>query len=323
VTINGDATITASYTQSYLLATTSNPSGGVTFKLSPPSADGFYHANSQVVVTANSNPGYKFIKWEGDLTGTYPTGTISMSTPHSVMAILARVPYLGPASVKNAAGDTPSGSIAPGSIFSVFGQSLAPQAQVGSVNPLSQSIDGVAVTTGERILGLMSVSPEQITAQLPSDLPSGNYTLVVQSTGQPDVSAPFKVARNSPGLFATVVDGQSYVVGHHEDGTVINTKSPAKKGEVISVLGTGFGPYSKPVPDGFVATAPAPALADHLIISAGESHPDTIWAGAAVGYTGVAMVKFRIAPELPSGSSVELKVQINGHFSTTVLLPIQ
>ena len=323
VTVNGDSTVTAVYLHSYRLATTSNPAGGVTFKLSPTSADGFYHANSQVVVTASSNAGYKFLKWEGDLTGTFPTGTITMSTPRSVMAILARVPYLGPASVKNAAGDTPSGTIAPGSIFSVFGQSLAPQAQAGTVNPLSQSIDGVAVTTGERILGLMSVSPEQINAQLPSDLPSGNYTLVVQSTGQPDVSAPFKVARNSPGLFANIVNGQAYAVAQHEDGSVITPNSPAKHGEVISVLGTGFGPYTKAVLDGFATQSPAPPLVDHVTIAAGDTHPDTVWAGAAVGYTGVAVVKFKIAPDLPGGSSIDLKVQINGHFSNTVLLPIE
>jgi uncharacterized protein (TIGR03437 family) len=323
VTVNGDATLTAVYTPSYLLATASNPAGGVVFKLSPPSPDGFYHANAQVVVTASSNPGYQFLKWEGDLAGTYPTGTVTMSTPRSVMAILARVPNLGPASVKNAAGDTPAGTIAPGSIFSVFGQSLASQAEVGPVNPLSQTIDGVALTTGQRILGLMSVSPEKINGQLPSDLPSGNYTLVVQSTGQPDVSAPFKVSRNSPGLFANIVDGKSYVVAQHEDGTVITTNSPAKKGETISVLGTGFGPYVHPVPDGFVTQAPAPALVDHVIIMAGAARPDTVWAGAAAGYTGVAVVKFKITPELPSGSSVDLKIQINGQLSNTVLLPIE
>ena len=321
VTINGDATLTAVYTHSYLLSTGSSPAGGVAFKLAPPSADGFYSSNAQVVVTASANPGYQFRKWEGDLSGTFPTGTVTMSTPRSVMAILARVPYLGPAAVKNAAGDTPTGMIAPGSIFSVFGQSLAPQAQVGPSNPLSQSIDGVALITGERILGLMSVSPEQINAQLPSDLPNGNYTLVVQAIGQPDISAPFKVSRNAPGLFADVVDGKSYVVGQHEDGSVITLSSPAKHGEVIAVLGTGFGPYAHPSPDGFMAQAPAPALVDHVIISAGDTRPDTVWAGAAVGYTGVAAVKFKIAPDLPSGT-VNLKIQINGQSSNTVLLPV-
>ena len=324
VTLSADTTtLTANYTSSYLLSTGSNPPNGVTFKFAPRSADGFYPANSRVTVTATANPGYQFLKWEGDLSGTYPIGTLSMGTPHTVMAIVGRVPYLGPAAVKNAAGDTPSETIAPGSIFSIFGQSLAPQVQVGPVNPLAQSLSGVSVTVGDRILPLLFVSPEQINAQLPSDLPPGKYTLLVQANGQPDVNGTFTVARNSPGLFTNVINEKAYAVALHENGSVITPDSPAKQGEQISVLGTGFGPYRKPVPDGFMPLNPPPALTDSVTILAGEARPETDWSGAAVGYTGVAVVKFKITPDLPSASSVELKVQINGQTSNTVLLPVQ
>ena len=324
VTINADTTtLTASYTPSFRLAAGSDPSGGAQFQFNPASSDGFYAANTAVSVSATANPGYKFRRWGGDLSGTYPSGGLVMSTPHSIMALLDKTPYIAPAGVKNAAGDTPTGTVAPGSVISIFGQSLSPQLQVGRVNPLAQTLVGVTVTVGDRILPLFFVSPEQINAQVPSDLPDGDYTLVVHSDGQPNVSGAFTVARDAPGLFAQIVNSLPYVVALHEDGTPITPDSPARGGEVISVLGTGFGPYTNRIIDGFLPPDPPPALVDPVEISVGDLKPDTISSSAAPGYTGCAITKFRISDAMPSASSVELKINVNGQVSNTVMLPIQ
>ena len=324
ITISGDTTtVLASYTPAFRLAAGSDPADGVQFQFSPSSSDGFYPVNTSVSVTAAANPGFKFRRWAGDLSGTYPAGGLVMSSPRSVMAMLDRIPYIPPAGVKNAAGDTPSGAVAPGSVISIFGQNLAPKLQVGRVNPLAQTIVGVTVTVGDRILPLFFVSPQQINAQVPSDLPDGDYTLVAHSDGQPDVSGSFTVARNAPGLFAQTVNSQLYVVALHEDGTVITPDSPARNGEVISVLGTGFGAFTSRIIDGFLPPEPPPGLTDPVEVSVGDLKPDVIWSGAAPGYTGCAITKFRITNDMPSASTVELQVRVNGQGSNTVMLPIQ
>jgi uncharacterized protein (TIGR03437 family) len=322
--VNQDyTTITANYTNSYQLSVAATPASGISFQLSPSSSDMFFAENSQVTVTANPNPGFKFLRWGGDLSGTYPSGVVTMSVPRNVTAQANAVPYIPPAGVRNAAGATPASSVAPGSIISIYGQGLAPDLEIGRVNPLAQSISGVTVTVNDRILGLLFVSPQQINAQVPSDLPNGDYTLQVHSSGQPDVSTSFTVSRDAPGLFFQSVNSQQYAVALHDDGSMVTSDNPAKAGETISLLGTGFGPYNGLVVDGFFPPEPPPALADTINILAADQSPAPVWSGAAAGYTGVVVTSFQVPAGMASGANVSLKVNVNGVDSNTVMLPIQ
>jgi uncharacterized protein (TIGR03437 family) len=246
-----------------------------------------------------------------------------MSSPHAVVARLDKVPFIAPAGVKNAVGDTPNSTVAPGSIISIFGESLAPVLEVGRVNPLAQSIAGVTVTVNDRILPLLYVSPAQINAQVPSGLSDGDYTLQVHNTGQDDISATFSVARNSPGLFFQTLNSQQYALALHDDGTVVTPDNPARPGETLSLLGTGFGPYNALVIDGFFPPNPAPGLADSVNLSTGDQVMSTMWSGAAPGYTGITLTKFKVPDGIESGATVPVKVTVNGANSNTVMVPIR
>ncbi|HXA66483.1 MAG TPA: IPT/TIG domain-containing protein [Bryobacteraceae bacterium] len=323
-TVSADyAVLTASYTTSYQLSATSQPANGISFQFSPASSDMFYANGTQVTVTATPNNGFKFSRWNGDLNGSYPSGMVTMSSPRNVIAMTTSVPYIAPVGVSNAAGTTPGSTVSPGSLISITGQSLSPQTDVGPVNPLAQAIDGVTVTVNDYILPLLYVSPQQINAQVPFELSDGNYTLVVHSPGQPDVSATFTVARNSPGLFGQSLNSQTYAIALHADGSVITPDSPAQGGETISLLGTGFGPYSAPVVDGFFPPAPPPGLTDSVSISLGNQNPTPTWSGAAPGYTGVAMTTFQVPPTMAGSGMVQLTVSVNSANSNTVMLPVQ
>ena len=65
------------------------------------------------------------------------------------------------------------------------------------------------------------------------------------------MTGQFNVIRNAPGLFANNVDSKRYAVAFHQDGTAVTVASPAKRTEIVTVLGTGFGPYNRRVPEGF------------------------------------------------------------------------
>ena len=110
----------------------------------------FYSQGTQVSVTAVPNPGFKFGHWTGGLTGSYPSGVVTMLAPDSVVAQMGTVPYIAPAGILNGVGQTPSTAVAPGSIISIFGQSLASVVQVGPTNPLAQTIAGTTVTINDR-----------------------------------------------------------------------------------------------------------------------------------------------------------------------------
>jgi uncharacterized protein (TIGR03437 family) len=317
-----EVTVTAVYNSFYRLSASSNPSRGSAFKYSPSSSDLFYAAGTKVTVTAVPNPGFQFGDWAGALSGSHPSGTVTLSAPQSVVAEMITVPYIAPAGISNSVGKTPSSAVAPGSIISIFGQSLAPSTQLGPVNPLSQSLNGVTVTVNDLILPLLFVSPEQINAQLPSSLTPGNYTLEVQPTGQIEVSGSFTVARNAPGLFFQTVTSVNYALALHSDGSLVSTTSPAVAGETISLLGTGFGPYQKTVLDGFFPPNPPPAVEDSVALSVGGVKT-TSKSTAAPGYTGMDLTQFEVPTGLASGTSVPVLVSINGEESNTVMLPVK
>ena len=323
VTISQDfATVTASYNTSYQLSASSNPGNGSAFKISPSSSDMFYPQGTQVSVTAMPNTGFKFGHWTGALSGSFPSGTITLLGPQSVVAQMITVPYIAPAGILNGAGQTPSSAVAPGSIVSIFGQNLASTVQVGPVNPLSQTIAGVTVTVNDLILPLMFVSPQQINAELPSSLAPGNYTLQIQNAGQPNITGTFTVARNAPGLFYQTTDSVNYAMALHADGSMVTTDSPAAAGETISLLGTGFGPYQQTVLDGFFPPNPPPAVADSVLLSVGGVNPSATTT-AAPGFTAVDLTQFQVPSGLGSATSVPVLVTINGVDSNTVMLPLQ
>lgn len=323
ITVNQDyATVTANYTTMYMLNATSNPGNGSGFKFSPSSSDMYYKQGTQVSVTAMPNPGFKFGHWSGDLTGSYASGTVTLVAPNNIVANMISVPYIAPAGIMNGVGQTPSAAVAPGSIISIFGQSLASVVQVGPVNPLTQTIAGTTVTINNMFLPLMFVSPTQINAQLPSNLPDGTYTLEVQNTGQPEISGTLTVARDAPGLFSSLVGSTAFAVAFHASGSLITTSSPAAAGETISFLGTGFGPYAKPVLDGFFPTNPLPAVVDPVVLSVGGQKVSST-STAAPGFAGAVTTQFQVPTGLASGTAVPLQVSINGVDSNTVMLPVQ
>jgi uncharacterized protein (TIGR03437 family) len=137
------------------------------------------------------------------------------------------------------------------------------------------------------------------------------------------VTGAFTVARNAPGLFSQTVDSQTFAIAFHDDGTLVTPSSPAKGGEAVSILGTGLGPFKGHLLDGFFPPVPAPALADSVHVSIGGHAPSTMWAGAAAGYTGLAVTKFQVPHGMPSGSTIPLAITINGVKSNTVMLPVE
>jgi len=178
------------------------------------------------------------------------------------------------------------------------------------------------VLAGNRILPLMFVSPEQINAQLPRDLGPGEYTLRVLRVGEHPIEGKFTVADCAPGLFGYIRDGQTFAMALHEDGSAVTPESPARKGERISIYGTGFGAYRVYLPEGFAMPATPPFELEHEVgILAGEHQPVTDWAGGAAGMVGTDVVRFRVT-EAMSGN-LPLKVRMGEHESNTVLLPVE
>jgi uncharacterized protein (TIGR03437 family) len=320
----GPVTLNLSYALRNHLNATVTPPEGASVVTTPATTDGFFDAQSQVQVTAQTKLGFNFQNWDGDMTSASPTLTLNMSSPRSLRAVLKKVPALLDNAVKNAAGDTPVSAVAAGSIVSIYGVNLTTDYVAGPDSPLKQALGNVTVMAGGRLLPLVFVSPDQINAQLPPDLTAGDYKLTVHSDGNPDVSATFTVARNAPGIYNKAVDDQAFGLFLHENGDPITTDSPAHRNETVTLLGTGFGPLLQMSPEGFpIAESDTSVLVDPVTITAGDNSIIPSYAGAASGRVGVIAIRFPITDPLPTATTLPLKVTSGNQDSNTVLLPLE
>lgn len=76
-------TYTASFRVQYLLAVSVSPPGGGSVV---PATGGFYDAGALVTLTATPSPGYQWVDWSGDASGSSPTTAVLMAAPRSVTA---------------------------------------------------------------------------------------------------------------------------------------------------------------------------------------------------------------------------------------------
>ena len=324
-TLGSDAvTLNASFRYMNLLTTSSSPANAASITVAPPSPDGYYDSTTSVVVNAAALAGYKFRYWTGDLSSSSVSASLSMNAPRSVQAVMDTTPFISPAGVSNAAGTTPVNSVAPGSVVSVFGASLASATAVGQDSPLVQTLGGVTVQVNSLLLPLFFVSPSQINLQLPTDLPLGAQTLVVSPQGMSSVKASFTVVRNAPGLFSQTSNGIAFAAALHEDGTPVTTAAPALPNELLTVYGTGFGPTSPARPEGFaIPSSPAYNLVDGVTVKIGGYTAVSPAAFAAPGKVGLDVVQFRLGTGAPTATNADLHITINGQDSNTVTLPVQ
>lgn len=303
-----------------LMAVPDRPDGAVV-RAAPESADGYYETGTEVQITAEAAAGYRFRRWEGDVTGAYRSAAVKMTAPRFARAILEAVAFVPPTGVRNAAGETPENAVAAGSVVSLFGANLAIRTEVGPQSPMAQTLAGAVVRLGARMLPLIFASPEQINLQIPYDVEPGQYKLVLQTEGQADVSIDLAVQRNAPGLFHEVIESQAFVLAAR-GGASVTAESPARPGDLITIWATGLGPYDRRPISGFaIPSGSVYRAADTVELWHGDAAWVVEFAGAAEGMAGIELIRFRVPRDAAAGA-LELKLRVNGTESNTVLLRV-
>jgi uncharacterized protein (TIGR03437 family) len=218
-------------------------------------------------------------------TPTIANGKVYVATMSSVAIFgLPNAPAI--ARIVNAAG---SGAppVAAGSIISVYGMHLAPDAIL--------SINGIAAP-------LLSASPGQINAQIPYEIDPGTAAVVVTRGDSASSSVALQIQKTAPGIF----------------GADPNHPTP---GSVLVLYATGLGPTEPPVATG-VAAPLGPSSIPTLPLSATlASQPAAILRAELVpGLVGVFRVTLEL-PTLPPGT-YPLVIQSNGISSNPAQITI-
>lgn len=319
------ASLVARYRRLEKLTLIADPPTGAVFRTEPAPEPGFWFPQgARVQITADAQPGYKFRQFEGALSGRLNYDWLTMSSPATVVARLDKVRQLAEQSVRNAAGETPLKAVAAGSRIAVHGYNLSPESEIGPDQPFAQTLKGVTLMVGTRILPLISVSPDFIEAFLPSDLNPGSYTLTVRSPGEDPVSTTFEVVRNAPGLFRNVRNDMNYALALRGNGELVDPLIGVQPGDRVEILATGFGPVNPQPLDGFPTPLnPAAPMRDAIeLLVDGQVRP-VLFAGAAPGRTGFQIVRFLVDPAWGAGKNLEIRVRVNGQESNAVLLPVR
>lgn len=190
-------------------------------------------------------------------------------------------------------------ALSPGMLFSIFGSWLAPLTASAPSVPLPLTLADVSVTVNGTEAPLLFVSPQQINAQMPSAVTTGQATVIVRVSGAASSQASVTISAAAPGIFT---DADEHAAALNADGTTNQDSDPAPAGSVVSVFFTGLGAVNQSMVDGEAAPATAVGLLTPSVTATIGGMPAAVqFAGLAPGWVGLGQVNLQV-PALTTGT---------------------
>ena len=238
----------------------------------------------------------------------------------------AQTPAVNTGGVVNA-GSYASGSVAPGSIVSIFGANLASQTTSSGSIPLPTALGNVSSVTFNGVpAALYFVSSGQINAQVPWNVlaagsSSGTANLVVTTSTGTSAPLSVQVAPSLPGIFTVSANGSGQAIAtDNADGVIAAptgsigglTSHPIQIGSYLIVWCTGLGAVNATVANGGnTGGAIVNTLATPSVLIGGV--PATFVSSVlSPQFAGENQVAVQVAPGTPTGNAVPLQIQVNG-----------
>jgi len=193
-------------------------------------------------------------------------------------------------------------SIAPGSLFSIFGTGLAAQTASASTLPLSRNLGGAQVFVNGEPAPLVYVSGNQINAQMPVDVPTGRpiSVTITNAGGATSNAVSVTVPAAAPGIFT--YNGNEAIV-QNQDGSLNSTGAPAHPGDVLVAYLTGGGAVNAAGP--WVTGAGSPggpsSVSAPYSLTVGGKSAVVEYLGLTPGFVGLYQANF-IVPAIAPGS---------------------
>jgi len=199
-----------------------------------------------------------------------------------------------------------SGPLAPGEIFSIFGQGIGPATAVTGTfdtsGTLSTTLANVqvlfnGVPVNATPAPLFYVQSNQINAQVPYAMAGQPFAeLLVVYQGVTLASMQVPLADANPALF-TVGNGTGNAVVVNQDGSINSDQNPAPQGSIVVLYATGEGQTSPAGVTGQAAQSPFPAAVLPVSLTMAGIPANILFAGEAPGFVGV----MQINAQVPSG----------------------
>jgi uncharacterized protein (TIGR03437 family) len=213
-------------------------------------------------------------------------------------------------------------AIAPGSIVSIFGTSLAGSTMAAASAVLPPFLGSVNVFFNGVPAPLFYASKGQINAQVPYGLAAGPVNVEVD--GLAVVRQTSTLSATAPGIFTTNGSGTGAgVILRADDYQLIGQNTPTQAGKYISIYCTGLGELSSPLVQG--NPGPNPPLTTAVIpqVTVGNVDALVTFSGLAPGFAGLYQVNAQIPAGVPAGNAVPVVLTVGGVSSNTVTITVQ
>jgi len=223
--------------------------------------------------------------------------------------------------VVNSASSVASGTPA-GSIFALYGQSLAPSAQSATKVPLPDTLLATGVTVNGEAAPLFYVGPGQINAQMPWDIQPGLASVVVtNAAGMSNTAAVMVPATGVPGVFPQYPTNAAVVAS--AANVLITPQAPAHVGDTVVAYFTGGGPVNAAGPLVTGAYSPngvSPVTAASSSVTVAGVQAVVQYIGLTGSLVGVYQANF-VIPKVGVGTQ-NMVVTIGGVASAVTTIPI-
>ena len=208
-----------------------------------------------------------------------------------------------------------------GGLISAFGANLTGDAlMAATMMPVPESLNGLALRVNGEQAAILALTPWQINAQLPPNLPDGAAKFGIQfADGSISNSIEQEVRAITPNVLTlprsalpalAATDCQDAVF-HAGTGILADPAHPASAGEEVEIYATGLGPTRPQLPVGIPAPDSPPAsLVYPVAVLLGGVPAQVTFAGLTPGLIGIDQINVLIPAGL-TASRQQATVSVN------------
>jgi uncharacterized protein (TIGR03437 family) len=231
----------------------------------------------------------------------------------TVSAGNSAIPVVFRGGVVSAADPLPHAPVARGGLIAIYGVNLADTAARADIAPLPVSLNGVRVLLEGQLLPLLYVSPGQIDAVVPFDVPAGvPLELEVVHGAWQSLSETVVAATAQPAAFLVTQLGPAQAAAFGPGG-LATAAAPVQAGDRIVLYAEGLGA----VTPAFVAGNAAPfdrlySTANPVSLTIGGRPATVEFAGLAPGSVGEYQINAIVPPGVAPGTAVPVVISVAG-----------
>ena len=235
-----------------------------------------------------------------------------------------------PVTVSAASGASP---VAPGSIVSIYGSSLAITGIPATSLPLPTSLGGTSVTItdssgAQTAMPLFYAGPTQINAEVPQTASTGAATITITSMASGAQTGSITLAEVAPGLFSANQTGKgvaaAQLVTDATDGTQTTVDIFQCSGGAGTCVAVPFDVSGNNTALVLYGTGiQNRAALSEVTVTIGSQTLSAAYAGAAPNYAGEDQVNVLLPSSLAGSGTVNVSVTVSGIVSNVVTVAIQ